>query len=116
MHFTTAAISALALPAFAAAQYGYAPPNGGNSGGSPSTSSAASAPTAPPSGNGFINVRDHSFLNWKSSLSFRSLGRRRTWRQFRIQPEQFHSTERDDCHFLLPKVCVLVVFLCIGVN
>ncbi|KAL5511433.1 hypothetical protein ACEPAH_4649 [Sanghuangporus vaninii] len=57
MYFTTAAISALALPAFVAAQYGYAPPsNGGNSGGSSSSSAAASAPTAPPSGNGFVNV------------------------------------------------------------
>ncbi|EJD02091.1 uncharacterized protein FOMMEDRAFT_147198 [Fomitiporia mediterranea MF3/22] len=53
MHFTTAVVSVLALPAFVVAQYG-APPAGNSN---PTTTSAvSSAPSAPPNTPGFMNV------------------------------------------------------------
>lgn len=50
-----ASVSAFLLPAYVAAQYGYAPPVGGNT---PTTSAAAAnaAPSAPPNTAGFVNV------------------------------------------------------------
>lgn len=60
MRFTTTAIAALALPAFAVAQIYGPPPGPAPASPSSSTSSAPAVPTAPPSTQGFMNVGLHS--------------------------------------------------------